>query len=172
MLFMVYNNCPGQQDPQISHQLNTYGTWWSGNLLFLQSLPQPLPNCDNRCKMLGTIYHRMTFSTFMTVCMQEYKPVLLPEGGTLSQCDCLSTPYCDMSVSSDLNLSYTLTMINYLSHQFTIQWTCLQEYCIFFSGSVCLWWILAGSIPVLNSQQSWVVLMNSSGARYAQALAC
>ena len=28
-------------------------------------------NCD-KCKMLGTIYHRMTFSTFMNICMQEY----------------------------------------------------------------------------------------------------
>ena len=45
---------------QISRQLNTHGTWWSGNLLFLQSLSQPLPNCDNRCKMLGTIYCRVT----------------------------------------------------------------------------------------------------------------
>ena len=32
MLFVVYNNCHDQQDPQISRQLNTYGTWWSGNL--------------------------------------------------------------------------------------------------------------------------------------------
>ena len=37
MLFVVYNNCPGKQDPQISHQLNTCGTWWSRNLLFLLS---------------------------------------------------------------------------------------------------------------------------------------
>ena len=36
---------------------------WCGNLLDLQSLLQPLPNCENRCKMLGTIYRRMTFGT-------------------------------------------------------------------------------------------------------------
>ena len=80
MLFMVYNNCLRQKDPQISHQLNTYWTWWSGNLLFFQSLPQPLPNCDNGCKMLRTIYHRMTFGIFMTICMQEYFPALPSEG--------------------------------------------------------------------------------------------
>ena len=27
------------------------------------------PNCDNKCKMLGSIYRRITFGTFMTVCM-------------------------------------------------------------------------------------------------------
>ena len=32
------------------------------------------PNCDKRCKILGTIYCRMTFGTFMNVCMREYKP--------------------------------------------------------------------------------------------------
>ena len=52
-----------------------------GNLLFLQSLPKSLPNCDNGCKMLGTIYSRMSFGTFMTVCMPEYTPALLPEEG-------------------------------------------------------------------------------------------
>ena len=56
VFFAVHTNGPGQQEPQISHQLNTYGTWWSGNLLFLQSLPQTLPNYDNGCKMLVTIY--------------------------------------------------------------------------------------------------------------------
>ena len=39
VLFLVYN-CPGQQDPQSSRKLNTYGIWWIENLLFLQSLPQ------------------------------------------------------------------------------------------------------------------------------------
>ena len=33
VLFVMYN-CPGQQVPQISCQLNTYGTYRSGNLLF------------------------------------------------------------------------------------------------------------------------------------------
>ena len=53
MLFMVYNDCPGQQEPQVSRQLNTYGTLWSGNLVFLKSLPQPSQNWDNRCSSLG-----------------------------------------------------------------------------------------------------------------------
>ena len=79
VLFMVYNNCPGQQESQMSHQLNTHGTRWSRNLLILQSLPQSLPNCDNGCKMLGTIYRRMIFGTSKTICMWEYTPALLPE---------------------------------------------------------------------------------------------
>ena len=124
VLFVVYKNCPGQQDSQISRQLNTYGTWWSGNLLFLQSLPQALPHCDNGCKMLGTIYLRMTFGTFMAVWIQEYMSALPPESYTVYWCDCLSNPYCYMYVSFDLNLlSYTSTMIDYNSLQFSMQWT-------------------------------------------------
>ena len=65
--------------PRSLVSFNMLGTWWSGNLLFLQSLSQPLPNCDNGCKLLGKIYHRMTFDTFMTICMREYTPALLPE---------------------------------------------------------------------------------------------
>ena len=78
--FVVYNNCPGQHDRQISRQLNTYGTWWSGNLLFLQSVPLPLPNCDNRCKMLGTIYCRRTVCTCITISMGKHTHVLLMMG--------------------------------------------------------------------------------------------
>ena len=33
------------------------------------SLPQPLPNWEKGCKILGTVYHRMIFITFMTICM-------------------------------------------------------------------------------------------------------
>ena len=53
------------------------------NLVFLKSLPQPLPNCNNRYKLLGTIYHRVTFNTFMTICIRQYMPALLTEGTTL-----------------------------------------------------------------------------------------
>ena len=31
--------------------------------------------------LLGTIYRRMTFGTFLTVCIREYTPALLTEGG-------------------------------------------------------------------------------------------
>ena len=80
VLFVVYNNCPGQQDSQIS--LTNWNVWnmMKQNLLFLRSLPQPLPNCDNWCKMLGRIYRKMIFGIFMTVCMWEYMPALPPEG--------------------------------------------------------------------------------------------
>ena len=55
VLFVMYNNHPGQQDPQISCHMNKYGTWWSRNLFFNQSLPQTLPNCDNGCKNLDNL---------------------------------------------------------------------------------------------------------------------
>ena len=69
-------------------------------------------NCDNRCKMLGTIYRKMTFGTSMTVCMIAYTTGLPPEWATL---------YIDLTiwasltvtcmVSFRLNLSYTPTVI-------------------------------------------------------------
>ena len=40
-------------------------------------------NCDNRCKMLQTNWHRMTINTFMTVNMCKFMPMLLLEGATL-----------------------------------------------------------------------------------------
>ena len=67
---MAATLCGGQQEPQITCQLNMYGTWWRKNLLFLQSLTQPLLKC-NRCKILGTVYHRMEFGTFMTISTWE-----------------------------------------------------------------------------------------------------
>ena len=57
--------------------------------------PEPatiLPNCYNGCKMLGTIYRRMTFGTFKSVCMREYTPVLPPEGATMCSCVTVSAP--------------------------------------------------------------------------------
>ena len=145
MLFVVYN-CPGQQDPQISLQLNMYGTWWSGNLLFLQSLPQPSPNCDNGCKMLETVYCMMTFGTFMIVCMREYMPALPPEGDTLCIDVILWTTLTVTCVSYGLNLSYTPILINYLSHPFSVHWTCPWKSCIFFPAVyilekyICILW--------------------------------
>ena len=90
VLFMMYN-CPSQQDPQISRQLNTYGTWWIGNLFFLQSLPQPLPNFENEYKMLGTIFPRMTFGTLWL-----FACVPARGGYSVYWYDCLGTPYCDV----------------------------------------------------------------------------
>ena len=48
--------------------------------LFLQSLPKPLPNCDNGCKMLGKIYRRIKSGTYMNICLREYTPALPQEG--------------------------------------------------------------------------------------------
>ena len=48
--------------------------------------PEPaitIPELRNGFKMLGTIYRRITFGSFMTVCMREYTPALPPEGSTL-----------------------------------------------------------------------------------------
>ena len=86
--------------------------WWSGNLLFLHSLPQPLPNCDNRCKMLGTICRRMTFSTFMTVCMREYMPAMLLEGCTL----CI-----DVTVWAPFTVMCVFHLV-WIYHHIVLQW--------------------------------------------------
>ena len=119
VLFVVHNNCPCQQDPQISRQLNTSGTWWNGNLLFLQSLPQLLPNCDNECKMLGAIYRRMAFGTFDSLHARIHACVAARGGYTVYWCDW--APLTVICVSFGLNLlSYIPTMINYQSHQFEI----------------------------------------------------
>ena len=45
-----------------------------------------------RCKILGTTYRRMTFGTFMTVCMLEYTPALPAEGATLCICVSVCAP--------------------------------------------------------------------------------
>ena len=47
-------------------------------------------------------------------------------------CDCLDTLYCNMCFSFSLNLSYTPTIINYMSHQYIIQWSCSSGCCSFF----------------------------------------
>ena len=49
----------------------------------LQCDPVQMTYNDNRFKTLGTMYHRMTFDTFVAVCMREYTPALLPERTTL-----------------------------------------------------------------------------------------
>ena len=113
VLFVVYNNCPGQQDPQISPQLITYGTWWSGNLIFLQSLPQPLLNCDNRCKMLGTFYRRMTSGTFITVFMREYMTALLPEESTLCT---------DVTAWEPLTMTCVFHLVWIICYHILLQW--------------------------------------------------
>ena len=134
VLSVVYNNCLGQKDPQISCQLNMFRTWWSGNLFFLQSLPQPLTNCDNRCKMLGTLLSQDDIRHFYNrLHARIHTCIAVRWKYTVYWFDCLGTPYCDVCVSFGLNLlSYTPTMINYLWHQFSKQWTCPWRCCIFF----------------------------------------
>ena len=82
LLFVMYNNCLGQEDPQISRPLNTYsvGNVEVGKYSFSRACHKPLPNCDNGYKMLETIYRRMTFVTFMTVCIREYTPTFSSRG--------------------------------------------------------------------------------------------
>ena len=84
--------------------LRSIATWdmMKQELSLSQSLPQALPNCDNGCKILGTIYRRMTFSTFMTVFMRVYTPELLPDGGTV----CI-----DVTVWEDLTVTCVFPLI-------------------------------------------------------------
>ena len=129
VFFVMYNNYPGQQQPKISRQLYTYGTWCSGNLLFLQSLPQPIPNCDNGCKILGTIYRRMTFGRFMAGYLRFPQKVLhcvllWRFGHPLLLHMCF--------IWSEFVTICTPTLMNYLWHQFAIQWTWPWDCCNFF----------------------------------------
>ena len=74
----------------------------------------------------------MTFGIFVTVCMREYTPALMSEAGTLCIGVIVWAPLTVICASFGLNLlSYIPTMINYLSHQFSIQWTCPWRCCIF-----------------------------------------
>ena len=93
---------------------------------------KPCHNHCQRCKMLVKIYCRMILDTFMTICLREYMPVLPPVGGTLCIDVTVWAHFTVTCVSFGLNLlSYTPTMINYLSHQFSIQRTCPWKCCIF-----------------------------------------
>lgn len=79
----VAYSCPRQEEFQISCLIEHLWDVMSGHIFSLHDQPQPLLNCNNRCKMLETVYHRMPFSNSMIICMREYKPVLLPEVDTL-----------------------------------------------------------------------------------------
>ena len=97
--------------------------------------------CHNHCRItmgarcLGqciTVWHSAPLWPFAckNTCLSCHQ-----RGCTVYWCDCLGTPYCDMCASVGLNLiSYTPIMINYLSHQFAIQWTCPWGCCTFFQA--------------------------------------
>ena len=83
-------------------------------------LATTIAGLQQQCKMLGTVRHRMIISTFMTVCMREYTPVLPQEGATLYLCDCFGTPYCDVCfIWFEFVIIYSYN--DKLSHQFAIQ---------------------------------------------------
>ena len=77
VLFVVYNNCPGQQDTQIEH------AWDVMKREFTLSAEPATTIVELRQRVQyawGNLYHRMTFGTFMTVCMREYTPALPLDG--------------------------------------------------------------------------------------------
>ena len=102
--------------------------------------------CHNHCRSvtmgercLGQSIAGWHLATFMTICMREYMPALPLERGGDTLCIDVTVwaPLTETCISFCLNLSsYTPTMINYLSHKFSIQWTCPCRCCIFFSSSV------------------------------------
>ena len=69
-------------------------------------------------------------------CMQEYTPALPPEGPTLCIDETAWTPLPVMCfIWSEFIIIYSYsTMINYLSHQFSMQWTCPWRSSIFSSS--------------------------------------
>ena len=156
VLFIVYNNCPGQHEPQISRQLNTY-VIWSRNF-FLQSLPGPLPNYDNGFKIPGTVYRRMKFGISMIVFMLEYMLALPTEGLHYVLMWLLVTPYCGICVSHGLKL------LPYLSHQVAIKRTFPRGCCIFyFRQSVLYIYIYTGCKRYrLPKKFSWKIIFSST----------
>ena len=129
VLFVVYNNCPGQQNLQISRLWNTYGML---KRELTQSLAQPLPNCDNGWKMLKKNLSQDDIRYLYDRLDARIHACVAAIGGTLCIDVTVWAPLTVTCVSFGLNLlSYTSTMINYLSHHFSIQWTCLEGIAFF-----------------------------------------
>ena len=61
-----------------------------------------------RWKMLGTMYCRMTFISFVTICLRKYMSTLLPEGAMLRIDVTVWAPLTVMCVSFGLDLLYIL----------------------------------------------------------------
>ena len=82
VLFVVYNKCPshpGQQDLQISCQLNKYGTRWARTYSVSRAWHYYYLIATIGAWCLGNLSHD-AFCIFMTVFMQVYTPALPPEG--------------------------------------------------------------------------------------------
>ena len=138
VLSVVYNNCPDQQDPQLANWTRMRHDE-AGTYSFSRA-------CHNHCwivtmgaRSLGqsiTGWHSAPLWLFAC----ENTRLHYHRGGTLCIDVAVGSPlYCNMCVSFGLNLSYTPTIINYLSHEFWIQWICSWRCCIVFSGSV--YWV-------------------------------
>ena len=97
VLFVVYNNCPGQQDPQISRQLNTYRKRHDKEGIYSFSTachnPCVLANTGARClgqSIAGWLWHLYN-------CLHaRIHASIAARRGAVYLCDCLGTPYCDV----------------------------------------------------------------------------
>ena len=134
MLFVVYNNCPGRKISRSLANRTCLGHNEMETYSFYRS-------CHNHCWIAATDARCLGLSIagwhseplWPFPCDNTRLFFRQRVGYTVCSCDCLGTPYCDMFVSFVLDLlSYTSTMINYLSLQCWIQWTCPCRCCIFF----------------------------------------
>ena len=122
MLFMVYNNCPGQQR---APDLSPIGHIWDMTKRELTLSPEPATT--------GARYLGQSIIWHLHDHMHVRIHACIAARGV--QCVLMWIVLAPLTVTCDsfgLNLlSYTPTTINYLSHQFSSDWSNLCVYCYF-----------------------------------------
>ena len=97
--------------------------------LFLQSLPQPLPNCETCLEQSIIGWHSASLWPFACENIPQW-------GYTVYWCDRLASRYCDMYVSFGLNLSYSLLLEWWTGCHINFQYSELVLEGVPFSASV------------------------------------
>ena len=135
VLFVVTNNCPGQQEPQISRHFNTYGTWWRGSYSFSRVCFNHSWVTTTGAGCLGQSIARWHSAPLWSFVCENTR-----QRCSQMRLHCvfiwLWAPLTVTCISFDLNLLYTPTIINYLSHKFSIlalEGVAFFRQCMFFS---------------------------------------
>ena len=126
---VMYNNCPCQQDSHISRN---WTRMWDMVMRELTLSPVPA-KYDTKCKMIGTVYRRKTFVTFMTVKCEITRLRCRQSGVYFILTWLFEHPYCVMCISFDFSCPYTTTMITTFTSIFI---TINLLMCYFFPGSI------------------------------------
>ena len=134
ILFVVYNNCPGQKDPQILHQLKTYGTWWSGNLTLS---PKPVTTIAELWQWVQDAWDSLLQDDIQHLYDHLHARIhtcISATGGTLCIDVTLGTPYRDVCFiwSEFIIYSYNDKTTYHINFQYS------ELGVAFFAGSVLL----------------------------------